>query len=58
MARWTRTCEMGVFIGAEFGRNLANRSNQFAATVNHRFELQNAASVTVHNVSAQSLLPT
>ena len=31
---------MGVFVFGEFGRNLANRSNQFAATVNHRFEFQ------------------
>jgi hypothetical protein len=31
---------MGVFMFGEFGRNLANRSNQFAATVNHRFEFQ------------------
>jgi hypothetical protein len=31
---------MGVFAFGQFGRNLANRSNQFAATVNHRFEFQ------------------
>jgi len=29
---------MGVFVIGEFGGNLANRSNQFAATVNHRFK--------------------
>ena len=38
---------MGVSTVEDFERNLANRSNQFAATVNHRFEFQNAASVTV-----------
>ena len=38
----------------EFGRNLANRSNQFAATVNHRFEFQKAASVTVCTMLARN----
>jgi hypothetical protein len=35
----------------EFERNLANRSNQFAATVNHRFEFQKRRQlfIRVHN---------
>jgi hypothetical protein len=44
---------MGVFAFREFGRNLANRSNQFAATVNHRFKFQKCSQllISMHNES-------
>ena len=32
---------------AEFGKNLANLSNQFAASVNHRFEFQKSRQLFV-----------
>jgi hypothetical protein len=41
----------GPFSDAEFGKNLANLSNQFAASANRRFEFQKRAQLFIctHN---------
>jgi hypothetical protein len=44
----------GTPLGVVLRADLANLSNQFAATVNHRFEFQNAASVTVCTTLARN----